>query len=186
MNNAEQETGCATAERYNALMSMISRMEDRLRTSELVCFSLNLFVLMFSILFVSGLVQKINYYLTYMDYALSFLVLIIGMSINVYWVTFAMRLQLKLKLRYFQARSFERKMDCIGEYIFSDENIFFDPGIRFLNSYDNKERVEYPTTGLMRMDGFIGNIKPRQLTWMLPCLFIVIYWTIFILLITTI
>jgi hypothetical protein len=186
MSNAEQETGFATAERYNALMSMITRTEDRLRTSELVYFSLNIIVLLFTISFVSGLVHKINYYLTYMDYALVFLILTIGMSINVYWVTFAMRLQLKLKLRYFQARSVERKMDCAGENIFSDENIFFDPDVHHLDSYDNKEKLIYPAEGVTSMDGFIGRIKPRHFSWMLPCLFIAIYWTIFVLLVTTI
>lgn len=186
MNNVELETGVATAERYSALMSMITRTEGRLRLSELVYFSLNIVVLLFTISFVSGLVHKINYYLTYMDYALVFLILIIGMSVNVYWIIFAMRLQLKLKLRYFQARTIERKMNCIGENIFSDESIFFDPGIHHLDSYDKKERLAYPVKGLTRMDGFIGNIKPRNLSWMLPCLFIAIYWTVFILLVTTI
>lgn len=186
MNNAELEAGLATAKRYKALMSMITRTEDRLRTSELVYFSLNIIILLFTISFVSGLVHKISYYLTYMDYALVFLILTIGMSVNVYWVTFAMRLQLKLKLRYFQARAIERKMNCIGETIFSDENIFFDPGIHHLDSYDNKETLAYPAEGLTSMDGFIGRIKPRHFSWMLPCLFIAIYWTIFILLVTTI
>ncbi len=186
MNKDEQETGAATTERYIALMSMITRTEDRLRISELVYFSLNIIVLLFTISFMSGLVHKINYYLTYMDYALVFLILTIGMSVNVYWVTFAMRLQLKMKLRYFQARSIERKMDCVGENIFSDENIFFDPDIHHLDSYDNKERLVYPSEGLTSMDGFIGKIKPRHFSWMLPCLFIAIYWTIFILLVTTI
>jgi len=186
MNNVELETGRATAERYKALMSLITSTEDRLRTSELVYFSLNIFVMLFAIAFVSGLIHKINYYLTYMDYALVFLVLTVGMTVNVYWVTFAMRLQLKLKLRYFQARSIERKMNCIGESIFSDENIFFDPEIHHLDSYDNKERLLYPVEGLTSMDGFIGNIKPRHFSWMLPCFFIAIYLTIFILLVTTI
>jgi len=186
MNNIELETGLATAERYNALMSMITRTEDRLRISELVYFSLNIIVLLFTIAFVSGLIHKINYYMTYMDYALVFIILTIGMSVNVYWVTFAMRLQLKLKLRYFQARSIERKMNCLGESIFSDESIFFDPEIYHLDSYDNKERLTYPVEGLTSMDGFIGNIKPRHFSWMLPCFFIATYLTIFILLVTTI
>ncbi|MEW6601872.1 MAG: hypothetical protein AB1499_12945 [Nitrospirota bacterium] len=186
MNNTEQTPCIGTAERYNALMSMITRTEDRLRTSELVYFSLNIIVLLFTISFVSRLVDKVNYYLTYMDYALIFLIISIGMSVNVYWVTFALRLQLKLKLRYFQARAIERKMNCTGEYIFSDENIFFDPAIRHLDSFDNNEKLLYPTEGFTRMDGFIGNLKPRHFSWMLPCLFIAIYWTIFILLATTI
>ena len=186
MNSTGQDTGFATVEKYTALMSMITRTEDRLRMSELVYFTLNIVVLLFAISFVSEVLHKINYYLTYVDYALVFLILTMGMSVNVYWVTFAMRLQLKLKLRYFQARSIERKMNSAGENILSDENIFFDPEIHHLDSYDNKERLVYPAQGFTSMDGFIGNIKPRHFSWMLPCLFIAIYWTIFILLVTTI
>lgn len=186
MNNVEQETGFATIERYKSLISIISTMENRLRYSELIYFSLNLIVLLFTISYISSLVHKINYLLTYMDYALVFLILIVGMSINIYWVTFAMRLQLQLKLRFFQARSIERKMNCTGEYIYSDDHIFFDPDVRHLDSYDNRERVYYPTEGITRMDGFIGTIKPRHFSWLLPSLFISMYWILSILLITTV
>ncbi len=185
MNNVEQEVHDATTERYKALISMTSSMENRLRYSEIIYFCLNVLVILFTVFFVSALVTKVNYVLTYMDYAFVFLILAIGISINVTWVTFAMRLHLKLKLRYFQARSIERKMNCPGEHIFSDEHIFFDPHIRHLKSFDNKERVDYPTEGITRMDGFIGSIKPRHFSWLLPCFFISIYWVIFILLATT-
>jgi hypothetical protein len=108
------------------------------------------------------------------------------MSINAYWLAFAMRVQLRLKLRYFQARVLERKMDSIGENIYSDESVFFEPSIRCVESPDKKETVHYPTSGFSAMDGFVGAAKPRYFSWLLPCLFIFIYWIIFILIITKI
>lgn len=186
MNNVEQETNFAAIEKYKSLISMISRTEDRLRLLDFAYIFLNVVVLLFSIMNVSHLVQKVNYILTYMDYALIYLILIVGMSINIYWVAFVMRIQLKLKLRYFQARSIERRLDSQNEKIFSDEDIFFDPDIRRIESSDGKEACKYPTTGLTRMDGLVGSLKPRHFSWLLPCMFITIYWLIFILLVTTI
>ncbi|OGW26880.1 MAG: hypothetical protein A2X59_06455 [Nitrospirae bacterium GWC2_42_7] len=98
-----------------------------------------------------------------------------GISICSYWITFSMRLQLKLKLRYFQARYMERKMDSAGEFIFSDEAPYFSPLIHKLESPDNKETLLYPSSGALRMDGFAGNAQPRHLSLFMPSVFIVIY-----------
>ncbi len=186
MNNTEQTTDSATTQIYTALISMISAIEDRLRWSELIYFSLNIFVFMFLITFISSIMNKAEYIMTYMDLSFIFLVIVIGMSINAYWVAFAMRVQLKLKLRYFQARNIERKLNSENEFIFSDESIFFDPDIRQLKSQDNKETLLYPTAGLTRMDGFIGAAKPRHFSWIMPCMFSVLHWLIFILVLTSI
>ncbi|MCX5717954.1 MAG: hypothetical protein NTW44_06555 [Nitrospirae bacterium] len=186
MDKVEQRTDNETANKYMVLLSVISDMEDRLRWTEIFFLFLNIVVLLFTITFISSVIHKVNYILTYMDLALFFICIIIGMSINAYWTAFAMRVQLKLKLRYFQARFMERKLNCAGEYIYSDESIFFDPAIRRLESPDNKETLHYPTSGLTRMDGFIGAAKPRYFSWLLPCLFVTIYWLIFLLIITRI
>jgi hypothetical protein len=85
------------------------------------------------------------------------------------------RAQLKLKLRYFQARYLERKLNCKGEYIISDESLFFNPEIRKVESSDGKETVFYPTEGPSRMDGFIGAARPRTLSLMMPFWFFIIY-----------
>jgi hypothetical protein len=130
--------------------------------------------------------QKINYLLTYQDLALIFICITTGTSLGAYWITFAMRVQLRLKLRYFQARVLERKLNAVGEYIFSDENIFFEPDIRRLESFDEKETLLYPTRGLARMDGIIGAAKPRYFSWLMPIFFIFIYWLIFFLVLTSI
>lgn len=186
MDNAEQKTDNGTVNKYIALLSEISGMEDRLRWSEIFFLFVDVVVLLFTIVFISSVIHKVNYILTYMDLALFFICIVLGMSINAYWVAFAMRVQLKLKLRYFQARFMERKLNCAGECIYSDESIFFDPDIRRLESPDNKETLQYPTSGLTRMDGFIGAAKPRYFSWLLPCLFITIYWIIFFLILTRI
>jgi hypothetical protein len=186
MNNVELESNFVTIEKYKTLIMMISRTEDRLRLSEIAYLSLNIIVLLFAIAFVSHLFHKAGSAPIYIDYALAFLNLIIGMSINIYWVAFAMRVQLKLKLRYFQARYIERKLGRPDENIFSGDHIFFDPDIRRLDSPDGHETLTFPTEGLKKMDGAVGSLKVRYFSWLLPCLFIVIYWVIFFLLVTTV
>jgi hypothetical protein len=159
-------------------------MEDRLRWSELVYLSLNIFVFLFTVIFIHIMLDKDNYYLTYIDLALIFSCIFVGMSINAYWTTSALRVQLKLKLRYFQARSMERKLDSVGEHIYTDESIFFNPDTRSIESYDKKESLLFPTSGFTRMDGFIGSAKPRFFTLLFPCIFISIYWLVFFLVLT--
>jgi hypothetical protein len=183
MDNNQEKTPGASHETYIALMNSITNMEDRLRWSDLIYLLLNIVVLLFSVLFISSLIHKADYYLTYIDLTLIFSCLMIGMSIDAHWVASAMRAQLKLKLRYFQARSMERMFNNAGGYIFSDESAFFT-NIRHLKSPDNKETLQYPTSGLARMDGFIGSAKPRYFSWMLPCLFIAVYWFIFFVVLT--
>ncbi len=184
MKNNEQGTDIATAEKYIALISLITRIEDRLRRSDLVYLSLNIFTLSFSIFFTSSLTREIDYFLTPLDITFIFICTVVGMLVNVNWIIFAMRTQLRLKLRYFQARTMERKMNSFSENIFSDEHIFFDPDIYRLDSFDNKEVLLYPSRGLTGMDGFVGSAKPRHLSWILPAIFITIDWSIFFLAIT--
>jgi hypothetical protein len=183
-NNNEAKVSGVSHDKYIALMNSITNMEDRLRWSELIYLLLNIVVLLFSVLFISSLIHKDDYYLTYTDLALIFSCLMIGMAIDAHWVASAMRAQLKLKLRYFQARAMERIFNSAGEYIFSDESAFFNPNIRELKSPDNKESLQYPMSGIARMDGFIGSAKPRYFSWMLPCLFIAVYWFIFFVVLT--
>jgi hypothetical protein len=169
-----------TAGKYFALISTINEIEKRMGWADLIYLTLNLVVFLFIISFVSNLMHKIYFPLSAMDLLFVLFSLVIGMAICVYWAASAIRLQLKLKLRYFQVRFLERKMNCIGECIFSDESIFFDPDIRRIDSPDNKETLYYPTSGIARMDGFIGSAKPRYFSWIMPIMFFVIYWIIFI------
>jgi hypothetical protein len=169
-----------TTRKHIALMSLINEIEKRLGLSELVYLSLNIAVFLFIIRFISSLIYKTSYILTGIDLLLILSCIVIGMSICAYWVAFAMRLQLKLKLRYFQARFLERKMDCVGECIFADESTFFNPNINEIESADKKETLFYPTSGMLRMDGFIGSARPRHLSILMPFMFFIIYSTIFI------
>jgi hypothetical protein len=173
-----------TTRKHIALMSLINEIEKRMSLSELVFLSMNIIVFLFTIFFVSSLMNKSHYNLTPIHSLFIFFCLVIGMSICTYWLASSMRLQLKLKLRYFQARFMERKMDCSGECFISDESTFFDPKINEIESADKKETLYYPTSGALRMDGFIGSAKPRHLSLLMPFMFFIIYSTIFIWLIT--
>jgi hypothetical protein len=186
MNTEEQKADRYTTKKYISLMSSISNMEDRLRWSELVYLSLNIVVFLFIVIFIHIILNKTGYFITYVDLALIFSCIFVGIAINAYWTTSSMRVQLKLKLRYFQARTMERKLDSIGEHIYTDESIFFNPDIRSIESHDKKEILKFPTSGFTRMDGFIGSAKPRFFTLLFPCFFIIIYWLIFVLILTKI
>ena len=155
-----------TGEKYLLLMNMIGIMENRLVRSEMVYLIINIFVFFSSTISFS----RVKFF----GYTYSCLVCI-GMFLCVFWIASSIRLQLKVKLRYFQARYLERKMDSAGENFFSDESIFFNPEIRKIESPDKKELLQYPVKGFTRMDGFIGAAKPRYLTWILPSVFFILY-----------
>jgi hypothetical protein len=156
-----------TVQKYLALIDMIGLMENRLVRSEMVYLMINLFIFLASTL---SLHRK--------GLLIGSLVLFwsaLGMFVCIFWITSSVRLQLKLKLRYFQARYLERKMDSAGESFFSDESVFFDPEVRKIESPDQKELLFYPVKGIGRMDGFIGAAKSRYLTWILASIFFFFY-----------
>lgn len=171
-----EEKGQATTLKYLALMKFISSMEKRLVRTETIYLILNVFIYFVSTIWLI-LLKRHSTSRASLDLGAIFLLfaLVMGLVICFFWIAFAIRLQLKLKLRYFQARYLERKMDAAGENFFSEENIFFNPEIRKIKSPDEKEILEYPSKGLIRFDGFIGAAKPRYLTWVLPYLFAILY-----------
>lgn len=181
MEELKQKADEGTKEKYLALIALISSIEKRLGYSELIYLTLNLAVTFFTISFISSIYQKTDYIMTAADLFFVLFCLVIGMAICTYWAAFAMRLQLKLKLRYFQARFLERKMDKIGENIFSDESPFFKLSVGVLESPDKKETILYQTPGVTGMDGFIGAPQPRFFSLVMPLMFFLIYLIIFLL-----
>ena len=166
-----------TVQKYLLLMNMICVMENRLVRSEMVYLIINILIFFSSTISLNRA--------RFFGYPYLLFWFVIGMFVCAFWIASAMRLQLKLKLRYFQARYLERKMDSAGENFCSDENNFFDPKIRKIESPDKKELLQYPVKGFTRMDGFIGAAKPRYLTWILPSIFFLLYlvtWIYFLLL----
>lgn len=156
-----------TVPKYIELIRMISTLENRMSRSEM-------FYLLVNILIFFGSTLRLGHEL-FLGYSYRLFWLVIGMYLCVFWIASSLRLQLKLKLRYFQARYLERKMDAAGESFFSEEGIFFNPKIRKIERPDEEETLRYPVKGFKRMDGFIGAAKPRHLTWILPCVFFVFY-----------
>ena len=168
-----------SVKKYLFLMKMIHMVEHRLVHIELACLTINLFIFFTSILCLN-LVKYFSSTYFYLSFHYLLFWLTLGMVICLFWTSSGMRLQLKLKLHYFQARYLERKLGSEGECFFSDEDVFFDREIRKIESPDKKEIVQYPTKGLSRMDGFLGAAKPRYLTWILPGIFFLLYLIIFI------
>ena len=172
-----------SVQKYGLLINMICIMENRLIRSEMVYLIINIFIFFASTICLN-LVKFFGSSYFYLSFHYVLFWLAIGMFLCVFWITSAMRLQLKLKLRYFQARYLERKMDSAGENFYSDESIFFNPETRKIESPDKKELLQYPVKGFTRMDGFIGAAKPRCLTWILPGIFFLLYlvtWIYFLL-----
>ena len=166
-----------TVQKYLLLMNMICVMENRLFYSQMVYLIINIFIFFSSTISLNGGRSLGSPYVLFW--------FVIGMFVCAFWIASAMRLQLKLKLRYFQARYLERKMDSAGENFCSDENTFFDPKIWKIESPDKKELLQYPVKGFAWMDGFLGAAKPRYQTWMLPSIFFFLYlltWIYFLLL----
>jgi hypothetical protein len=178
MDEANEKTE-QTVQKYLILMNLIGTMEDRLLRSEMVYLIVNIFIFFTSTISLNMLKPFGSSYFYISTYFFLFW-LVIGMFVCIYWIASAMRLQLKLKLCYFQARYLERKMDSAGENFCSDEDIFFDSKIRKIESPDKKELLQYPVKGFARMDGFIGAAKPRHLTWVLPGIFFILYLLAFI------
>lgn len=105
--------------------------------------------------------------------------LVIGIAVSAYWIAYSMRLQLRLKLRYFQARFLERKLGGIGEDIFAGD-ARFNKDMTTLESPDGEETLVYPRKGALRMDGLFGGAKPRVLSVLMPGLFFILFMTLFI------
>jgi hypothetical protein len=168
-----------SVQKYLLLMKIINIMENRLVRTETIYLVINLFIFFIAIICLN-LVKFFSSSYFYLSFHYLLYWLTIGMILCLFWTAVAMRLQLKLKLHYFQARYLERKMDVAGESFYSDEDIFFDHEIRKIESPDKKEVVLYPTEGLSQMDGFLGAAKPRYLTWIQPSIFFILYLLIFI------
>jgi hypothetical protein len=179
MGSIHEEKDTVLTPKYLALITIINSHEKRIAWSELIYLALNSGIVFFAIGFISYLMSGQRIF-TPIELLFTLFCLVIGMAVSAYWAVSVIRLQLKLKLHYFQARFMERKLNCPGEYFYSDESIFFDPAIRYLESPDGNENLSYPTSGFTRMDGFIGSIKPRHFTLLMPLLFFLVYWAIFI------
>ena len=171
----EGKTGAGTAEKYLALISIIHGIENRLKWSELAYILMNFIAFFASIYFISSIIHDYGQSLAPVDMLFIFFCPIVGISLNTYWMASSLRSQLKLKLRYFQARFLERKLNRDGEFILTDEGIFFAPEIGQIKAPDGRETLVYPTKGVLRMDGFVGSAKPRVLSLLLPSVFFVIY-----------
>lgn len=181
MEEIEHKADAGTTAKYLALLKMIFRLENRLTLSELVYLTINVFIVMFAVGLIAHIPEKsLSLMAFFRNMTLAAFFPVMGMSICVYWIAWAMRLQLKLKVRYFQARYLERKMGSAGEFICSDESLFFNPSVRRLESPDKVEAVMFPESGLTRMDGFLGAAKPRYFSWMMPTMFFGIHAVTFI------
>ena len=101
----------STERKYLALMSMVAGMERRLNWSELTFLFLNIVVFGFLVVSIFPFKQQLAPTMLSLDIMLVLFCLIVGMTVSTYWTSYASRLELNLKVKYFQLRYFERKMN---------------------------------------------------------------------------
>ena len=164
-----------TTKKYNSLLRTINEMEKSIRLTEISYVFINVIIVLFSVNYITSFFNTTLAVSFTLEASLIMICLFSGMIICTFWTALITRMQLKLKLRYFQARFLERKMNCVGECILSDESLFFTPSIRKVESPDNKELLDYPIHGPLRLDGFIGSIRPGYLSLMMPFTFFLMY-----------
>lgn len=166
---------------YLNLISHIRGSESRLSWLAPMFIGINLFIIFFVFrLTTECLAQLYNPVVVNTNLFFVCLLSAIGTAVSTFWAAYAIRMQLKLRLRYFQARYLERKINRPGEYIISDEAIFFDKESQNLKSPDLQETLIYPKSGFLRMDGFIGGAKPHHFLLLMPSMFFCIHVVIFI------
>ena len=175
MDDIQNESVKAATRKYLVIVSLIEGIENRLKGSELFFILLNVILIFLFTTTIRPFLNESNLLITPFDMLAFFACITIGLTVNAYWTASSMRLQLKLKLRYFQARYLERKINRAGEFFYSDESLFFNPDIHRIESPDGKETVHYPTKGFLSMDGFVGAAKPRLLSLLMPLVFFTIF-----------
>jgi hypothetical protein len=175
MADSIEKPNNSAEDKYLALLNIIDQIQHRLQSSELVYIFLNLLVFFPSFFLTVSVFGRSDYAPPPSFILFILFSFVIGMIINAYWTVSSIRLQLKLKLRYFQARNLERKHNESGEFFISDEARYFNPEIGMVESFDGKETIFYPKKGMLRMDGFIGSAKPRHLSLLTPSIFFIIY-----------
>lgn len=169
-----------TANLYFSLLAFIRDTENRLCWSGLIFMVLETVIAIFVFQYIPVYLHITTYQLTSLEFVFLFFSMVIGVAIAAYWAAYATRLQLKLKLRFFQARYLERKMQVDGVHFLSDESLYFDRQVKEIESPDQVEKIAYPRSGLFRMDGFIGAARPYKFSLMMPGLFFLLFSTIFI------
>ncbi len=174
----DQGPGEDTLAIYLRLTDTINEHQSRLVWSELFFIALEVVVFFLCVHQIIAMRASLGPDVDGMSAAMLLMSQVIGMAISAYWIAYSMRLQLRLKLRYFQARYLERKLGGAGENIFAGD-AKFNKDRTSLESPDGKETINYPRKGALRMDGVFGAAKPRLLSTLMPGLFFILFATLF-------
>jgi hypothetical protein len=175
----EVNSSHGTLEIYLRLVDTINEHQSRLVWSELVFIALETAIFFACIVQVVRLGDRPIQTVGTISSAAVLMSLVIGMAVSGYWVAYSMRLQLRLKLRYFQARHLERKLGGVGEDIFAGD-ARFNKDMTELESPDGAETIVYPREGALRMDGLFGGAKPRVLSALMPSVFFILFAALFV------
>lgn len=163
---------------YLRLTDTINEHQSRLVWSELAFIAIEVGIFIVCLFQVMRLGDRPEQKVGTITSAAVLMTLVVGMAVGAYWVAYSMRLQLRLKLRYFQARYLERKLGGVGEDIFAGD-ARFNKDMTSLESPDGVETIVYPRKGALRMDGIFGGAKPRVLSVLMPAMFFILFLALF-------
>jgi hypothetical protein len=171
----ENKSLADTTSKYLSILDNISQMQARLLWAEIVFLALDVGVFLFIVNQIMGLKSSPGMQLPPIGLTLIFFCIAVGLMISTYWITFILRAQLKLKLRFFQARYLERKLGAEGEHFLTDE-VSFNKQSQILKSPDGVETVTYPKS----LEGRLGSTRSWHLSSFMPTFFAALYFLIFI------
>lgn len=168
-----------TLEIYLRLFDAIHEHQSRLAWSEIV------FIVLETVIFLAGVAQLTRIgdrpaeTADTIATAAILTTLAIGMVVGAYWIGYASRLQLRLKLRYFQARYLERKLGGVGEDVLSGD-ARFNKDVTELESPDGEEIIVYPHGASRRASGLLESTRRRLPSVVTPVLFFMIFSALFV------
>jgi hypothetical protein len=167
-----------TLEIYLRLFDAIHEHQSRLAWSEIVFIVLEVGIFFACIAQVTRIGDRPVDTVGTIGVATVLMSLAIGMVVGTYWMGYVSRLQLRLKLRYFQARYLERKLGGVGEDVLTGDSRFNkDSGA--LESPDGQETIVFPGGAASRTQGHLVSARRRLLSVVTPAVFFVIFAALF-------
>ena len=171
------KAGRGTLEIYLRLFDAIHEDQSRLAWSEIVFIVLEVAIFLACIAQITRIGDRPAETVDTIGSAAILLSLAIGMVVGAYWIGYASRLQIRLKLRYFQARYLERKLGGVGEDVLSGD-ARFNKDTTTLKSPDGEETLVFP-------HGTAESARRRLLSVVTPALFFAIFGALFIWILAT-
>ena len=169
---------------YLRLFDAIHEQQARLAWSEIVFIIVEVVIFLACISQITRIGDRPAETADTIGFAAILTTLALGMMVGVYWIGYASRLQLRLKLRYFQARYLERKLGGVGEDVLTGDTRF-NKDTTTLESPDGEETIVFPYGASVQPSGVLESSRRRLLSVVTPSIFFVIFGALFVWMLVT-